>query len=403
MSAYSYAAVDPRGRTIRGTIDGSSARHARDQLREDGLTVLHIEGMSEGTVATTQVTPQLNARLSDPELTLFLRLLGSLLEAGLELEAALRASQRQATAKAGKFYAVLVSKVLEGLNLSEALASMGAVQRLGVAAIAAGERAGKLAGVLSALADHGERRADMRNRITMALLYPAILTVVAVGVALALVTYVVPEVARVFEGYERELPFLTRALLGLSSFLNTHGLMLALVGGVISLACWFASRRPAVRHAFNRILMATPGVRILRLAMERERFLDTLAMLLGGGVPLVEAMRGATDVLVSEQLRRGATLAVQDVERGQTLALAMQPSGLLSPITTQLVTAGEEGARLEEMLMRAARIEGDRLQRRLAASLILLEPALILVMGVMVLLIVLAILLPIFELNTLIT
>ncbi|NKC12979.1 MAG: type II secretion system protein GspF [Gammaproteobacteria bacterium] len=419
MSAFEYSAVDARGRTVKGVAEGGSARHVRDQLRGGGLTPLQVEplvrepvdrGSATRKPASTQVPqpdavsrPRRVARLSHAEYTLFLRLLGSLLEAGLELEVALRTAQRQAGARAQVFYGSLIARILEGMNLSQALRAMGNVPRLGIAAIAAAERAGQLAAVLVALADHGERREYMRNKVMMALLYPAILTLVSVGVALALVTYVVPEVARVFEGYRAELPLMTRALLASSDFLNTYGAALAVLGVVVVVCISAARHSPAASRVYDRIAMATPGLRWLRRAVERERFLDTLAMLLAGGVPLVEAMRGAADVLQSELLRAGAEQAIAQARRGQTLAAAMGPSGLLSPVTLQLVSAGEQSARLEDMLMRAAHLEGAQLERRVATSLALLEPVLILVMGVMVLAIVLAILLPIFELNTLIT
>jgi general secretion pathway protein F len=397
VPAFRYTALDDQGRTNRGTVEGGSARQAREQLRARGLTPLEVTPMTGGGTETVA-----RVRVSSAEFNLFARLIGGLLEAGLELEAALRATAEQAPRRAQAFYATVLTNVLQGQTLSEALASIPGMPALGVSAIAAGERSGQVAGVLSALADHGERRAQMRSRVLLALLYPIILTIVSAAVALLLVTYVVPEVTRVFEGYDRDLPWLTQALIYLSDFLRSHALAIGTIVTVSVGAVVAMLRSVKGRALWDACLSRVPGIGALRRAVDRERFADTLAMLLGGGVPLVDAVRASAGVVATSKLHAGALSAAQEIEHGRSVVDALGGTSLLSSISMQLVAAGEEGSTLEVMLTRAARFEGERLGRRLDTVLGLAEPLLILVMGGVVLLIVLAILLPIFELNTLI-
>jgi general secretion pathway protein F len=397
MSAFRYSALAPDGKTERGNLEGGSARQIREQLRARGLTPLEVT-----PIAGDASTGARQIRVSTTDFTLFARLVGALLEAGLELESALRSSAAQAPARIDAFYATVLSRVLQGTALADALHEIRGVPPLSIAAIAAGEKSGQLAAVLLALAEHGERRANMRGRIAAALAYPTILTLVSLSVAVALVTYVVPEVTRVFDGYQRELPWLTQWLIALSDFLRNHAIALVTLLAILVFVVTAGVRTRAGQVALERLLSATPGLGAMRRAIDRERFLDTLGMLLAGGVPVVEALRAAAAVVGTAALRAGAERGAIAVEGGRTLVEALAPSGLLTPVGAQLVAAGEEAARLEQMLERAARIEAESLTRRLDLVLAMLEPALVLLMGGVVLLIVLAILLPIFELNTLI-
>ena len=397
LGAFRYIAIDAAGKTDKGTVDGGSARQAREALRDRGLTPVEVV-----PVAQRDSKGRATIRLSAGEFALFARLVGGLLEAGLELEAALRSTAAQSPNRTKGWYAAVLGAVLQGQNLSQSLATVGRISALATAAIEAGERSGQLAPVLSALADHAERRSQLRSRILVALLYPIILTLVSLSVAVLLVTYVVPEVTRVFEGYGQDLPVLTQWLIGLSAWLRSYAVELgfglcALVGCVA-----MAARTERGAEAFDHILNGLPGVGAVRRAADRERFADTLAMLLGGGVPLVDALRAAAAVLATRTLRAQAETVASSVELGQPVTDAMAKSQLLSGITMQLVAAGEESSRLESMLERAAQLEGNQLKQRLEVAMGLAEPLLVLLMGGVVLLIVLAILLPLFELNTLI-
>ena len=397
LGAFRYVAIDAAGKTDKGTVDGGSARHAREVLRERGLTPVAVE-----PVAPSGLKGRAAVRLTSGEFALFARLVGGLLEAGLELEAALRSTAAQSSNRTKGWYEAVLGAVLQGKNLSQSLATVGRVSELATAAIEAGERSGQLAPVLLALADHAERRSQLRSQILVALLYPIILTLVSVLVAVLLITYVVPEVTRVFEGYDRDLPELTQWLIALSGWLRNYAFELAFGASALVCGAAMAARTERGAEAIDHVLNRLPGVGAVRRAVDRERFADTLAMLLGGGVPLIEALRSAAAVLATGALREQAQAVASAVERGQPVADAMAESQLLSGITIQLVAAGEESSRLESMLERAAKLEGDQLKQRLDVAIGLAEPLLVLLMGGVVLLIVLAILLPIFELNTLI-
>ena len=232
--------------------------------------------------------------------------------------------------------------VLQGKNLSQSLATVGRVSELATAAIEAGERSGQLAPVLLALADHAERRSQLRSQILVALLYPIILTLVSVLVAVLLITYVVPEVTRVFEGYDRDLPELTQWLIALSGWLRNYAFELAFGASALVCGAAMAARTERGAEAIDHVLNRLPGVGAVRRAVDRERFADTLAMLLGGGVPLIEALRSAAAVLATGALREQAQAVASAVERGQPVADAMAKSQLLSGITIQLVAAGEK-------------------------------------------------------------
>lgn len=397
MGAFRFVALDADGRTERGALDGGSARQVRENLRARGLTPLEVEPLVDRPSDAGSGT-----RVRPSDFTLFARLLAELLDAGLELEAALRTTAAQAPPRLERFHATVLARVLQGVSLADSLADVAGVSTMSVAAVAAGERSGALGPVLRALAEHGERREAMRGRIALAMLYPAILMLVSTAVALTLVTWVVPEVARVFDGYQRELPWLTRALMAAGEFFRANGAWLVpTVLVAVGLSIWQA-RRPSGQQMADRVLSRVPGVAALRRTADRERFLDTLAMLLSGGVPVVQALRAGAAVVETGTLRVAAEAAADDVERGRSVRDALESTDLLSVVGAQLVAAGEESSRLDTMLARAARIESDRLARQLALWLGILEPALVLIMGGVVLLVVLAILLPIFELNSLI-
>jgi general secretion pathway protein F len=406
MAVYSYTALDSAGRRVKGVIEGDTARAARTNLRAQALVPIELSPLELAPLASNASSSggrsALN-RVRAADYDLFCRLVGSLLEAGLELSAALQSAAKQASPRARPLYLAVHAEVQQGKSLSEALAaSARSRSTLSLAALAAGERTGNIAQVLLAIADHAERRAELRSRVKMALVYPAVLSVVAIGVVTGLMAYVVPEVVRVFDGFQQELPLLTRVLVGLSDGLNDWGSALLLVVLAVFAGAPILAARADTRLAVDRLTMRLPIIANMRKTMQREQFLDTLAMLLGGGVPLVEALQGTAAVMTSEVMKASVLRIAREVESGRSLEASLEDAQLLSPVSLQLVAAGVEGARLEVMLARAANLEREQIKQRLALALALLEPAMIILMGGFVLLIVIAILLPVFELNRLV-
>ena len=401
MPVYSYIALDTAGKRTKGVIEDESARSARTRLRDQALVPVEVTALAAAvTGGSARVTLR---RIKASDYFLFCRLVGSLLDAGLELSEALQSAARQATPRAKPLYLASHAQVQQGQALSVALANVGELPAaLSTAALAAGEKTGNVAQVLLAIADHAERRAELRGRITTALVYPAVLSIVALSVAIGLMIFVVPEVTRVFDGLRQELPWLTRAFIGISNALRDWGWVMLLAGTVASISLASLSRRPQFQRLIDRLTMRIPLVAPLRRSIQREQLLDTLAMLLSGGVPLVDALRGAGAVLNSHSARAAVLDIARNVEGGQPLDEAMQTSQLLSPVALQLVAAGVESARLDSMLARAAALEREQIRTRLALALALLEPLLIVMMGGFVLVLVIAILLPVFELNRLI-
>ncbi len=268
--------------------------------------------------------------------------------------------------------------------------------------MAAGEQSGDLAAVLERLADHTEHNQEFRQQLTTALVYPIILAVVAAGVIVALLTYVVPQVVDVFASIDQELPGLTRGLIATSDFLSAQGvwLLVALVS-VVVLFRW-ALRKPGFRRRFDRALLATPGIRKLVRSANSARFCRTLATLISAGVSMLEALAISAQVVRSVPIGEAIGQASAQVREGASLSRSLAASSYLPPLTVHLIASGESSGRLGEMLERAANAQEKELQAFISTFLSLLEPLMILVMGGLVLVIVLAIMLPIFNLNQLV-
>jgi general secretion pathway protein F len=342
-------------------------------------------------------------RMSLADQALFCRVVGTLLESGLDVSSALESVAKQAHARNKLFYQELNTGVARGQDLSAVLNTLlGDKSIVPMAAIAAGERTGQVAGVLLTSADYADEQAALRARVQAALLYPIILTLVSMLVAIGLVTYVVPEVARVFDGLERELPWVTRTLLGFAAFVETQGVWLIVGTVLVGISMAMFSRSESGQRLIHQVTLGIPLVSGLLLLRERERFFATLALLTSGAVPMVEAVEGSARAMRNSVLRDEALAVASGLERGRRLDEELARTRLVAPITLQLVSAGIDSARLGSMAARAASLDRNLLQRRLTLMLGLLEPALILLMGGFVLLIVIAILLPVFELNSLV-
>jgi general secretion pathway protein F len=407
MAAYEYAALDARGRRQRGLVEGDSPRQVRQALRDRGLTPLELREVSEQAAGATPggfSRRGRGTRLSVAELALFTRQLSTLLRSGLPLDEALTAIAQQAEAKGVQRVTLGVrSSVVEGNALAHALAQFpGAFPVLFRATAEAGEQAGKLDEVLDRLADYVEQRQAMRSKLLMAAFYPAILTAVALLVVIMLMTYVVPKVVEVFSSLHAQLPFLTRALIALSAFLRHDGLYLLAAIAAALMAFARAMRNIHFRRRMHRYYLRIPLIGRLVRGANTARFMRTLGILFGSGVPILEALRIGSQVVSNLPMREAVETAAGRVREGAPVSRSLQESRLFPPITLHLIASGEASGRLDDMLNRAASNQERELETILSAIMAVFEPLLILTMGGVVLLIVLAILVPIFDLNNLV-
>jgi general secretion pathway protein F len=398
MPAYQFIALDSAGRRERGVLQADSARAARGQLRDRGLAPLEVDEVAAAGQGTGG-----GARLSGPQLALLTRQLATLVRAGLPLDEALGALAEASEGRARATVLALRAAVMEGRALAEAMADFPrAFPPSFRAAVAAGEASGRLDTVLLRLADWAEARDALRRQLINALAYPVLLLVVALAVVAGLMAHVVPQVVGVFAQSGQALPWPTRMLLHVGDALRAGGwlwllLPLLLVGAAT--AIW---RAPAARARLQALLLRTPLLGRLLRAAETARFARTLALLGGSAVPLLDALRVAGGVVQQAPLREAIEQAARAVREGQGFARALEASGQFPPVALRLIASGEKAGRLPEMLDEAAAQCERELQLALGLLDAALGPLVILLLGALVLFIVLAVLLPIFELNTLI-
>ena len=400
MAAFEYAALDKTGRTRKGVLEGDTPRQIRQQIREQGLTPLSIEEV----VRPTATRQHRRVSISATDLALLTRQLATLVRSGLALEEALRAISEQTEKTRLKSMLLAVrSRVLEGHSLAEGLGDFPSVfPSVYQATVAAGEQSGHLDLVLERLAEYTENRQYIHQKTVLALFYPALLSAVAILVVVGLLAYVVPQVVQVFSHINQELPWLTRALILFSDFLRDWGiwLLLLLIAGVVGLRYLLRFDKPLVM--FHRLRLRLPLISRLERGANVARFTRTLSILTESGVPMLDALHITAQVLSNRLMRQAAVEATNKVREGSSLHNALEQSGLFPPMTVYLIASGEASGNLENMLERAAIMQERELEALIGVLLGLFEPLLILVMGGVVLMIVLAILMPIFELNQLI-
>lgn len=405
MPAFEYHAIDAAGKAHKGIEEGDTARQVRQILRDRGLIPTEVEAVRERASAKRRGGAGLaNRAISPTDLALITRQLATLVRSAIPLEEALLAVANQSERHRIKRVLLAVrSKVLEGYSLADGLADFPAVfPELLRSTVAAGEQSGHLDVVLERLADYTERRQQLRQKIQLALLYPTLLTLVALLVTVGLLTYVVPQVVQVFQSIDQELPALTLGLIQLSAFLRAYGLYLLIGLTLLFLLGRHLLKTPRMRYAWHQLLHRTPLVGRLMRGLNTARFARTLSILGASGVPVLDAMRIAAAVITSLPMARAVEQAADLVREGKSIAAALQRHGQFPPMVLQLIASGEATGQLETMLDRAADNQERELETLIAALMGLFEPLMILLMGGLVLLIVLAILLPVFELNQLV-
>jgi general secretion pathway protein F len=403
MPAYEFTALDARGRQEKGLLEGDTPRQVRGMLRDRGLTPLTVQEVAEGSQSKGSLLPR-RGGWKHTELALFTRQLATLARSGLPLDEALAAVAQQSDRKHVKRVTLGVrSGVVEGKTLAQALGEFPSVfPPLFRATIEAGESSGKLDGVLERLADYVERRQALQQKVTVAAIYPAFLIVFSIAVVTALLTYVVPKIVAVFADLDARLPLLTRGLIALSDFLREYGLGLLVLVAVALIAFGQAMRSEEFKRRVHRFTLRLPLVGTLIRSNNTGRFTRTLGILFGAGVPILDAMRIGAQVVTNLPMRDAIEAATLRVREGAALNRSLADSGLFPPITMHLIATGEASGRLDEMLDRAAEQQEREVAVLVDELVAVLGPALVLLMGGMVFLIVLAILLPIFDLNQLV-
>ena len=405
MPAFRYEAVDPVGATRKGVVNADSARAARGDLRAQGLVPIAVDAITTQLDAAGATKRRgFGDHLSTNELALFTRQLASLLEASLPLEQAFSALLEQAERPYLRdLVASIRSEVMGGSSLSDALArhprDFADIYR---ALVASGEQIGQLARVLSRLADYIERRNALVQKVKLAFTYPAIVTVVAFAIVIFLLTYVVPQIVSVFANTKQKLPFLTVMMLAISDFVRNYGWIVAVVAIAAFFAWRSALKNPAVKMRWHTWLLTAPLYGKFERSLNTARFASTLAITTGSGVPILRALQTSRDTLNNVAMREQVEDATASVREGVGLARALSAHKHFPPMLIHMIRAGEVTGELPAMLERASNAQEADLERRALTIAGLLEPVLILAMGVVVLLIVLAVLMPIIEINQLV-
>ncbi|HEX4045908.1 MAG TPA: type II secretion system inner membrane protein GspF [Gammaproteobacteria bacterium] len=409
MPAYHYIAIDQNGREQKGVIEAETEKHVRQLLRDQALMPVQVQSTRQKAGAHASGKRnwsflKTTYRLSPKELALITRQIATLLSAGLPVEEALAAVAEQVEKSRLKGLVLSVrSKVMEGHALAAALSDHPqSFSALFCATIAAGERSGHLDKVLLRLADYTEQQWQTQQKLKTALIYPCMIVLVAISIVGFLLQYVVPKMIAVYGNLGQALPMMTQILIGLSVFIQSYGLYLLLMLVAFIWFGWRALKKSAkLRKKAHFILLRLPLIGHSIKTTNTARFARTLSILSAAGVPVLEAMTIAAQLITIIPMRDAVQVAVGRVREGAAIHLALKQTSYFPPMSIHMIASGEASGQLESMLGRVAQQQEDEINRLIEVSLALFEPAVILIMGVIVLFIVLAVLLPIFQLNQL--
>jgi len=404
MTAYRYRALNTSGKLVKGVLEGDSERSVRGQLRGKSLRPVEVIVANRPAANEGSRFTWLRPRVGVGEMAMMTRQLSTLVQSNLPLDECLQAAAEQSRKPRTKGLLLQVrSRVAEGHTLAYAMGEFPSVfNEMYRAMVNAGEHAGFLGPVLEQLADYTEQRQYTGQKLKMAMIYPFILVGVAIAVVVALMVFVVPELVGIFTHTARELPPLTRGLIATSDFFRAYGMW---VGIGLIVAILLARRllaNPGRRKSWHAFLLKVPGISRVVVAVDTARFASTLSILMASGVPLLDALRIAGQVLTNLVLRADSKAVAERVQEGSSLHRALQESGRFPPMMVHMVASGETSGELETMLQRAADNQERELEMTLGTVMGLFEPLMVVFMGGMVLTIVLAILLPIFDLNTMV-
>ena len=406
MAAFAFEAVNAKGKTQKGVLEGDNARQIRQQLREQKLIPVTVEQVKEQVKksSTSFEFTFFKPRISASELSLLTRQLATLVEASLPIEEALLAVAEQSEKPRQKNMMMAVrSKVVEGFGLAEALGDFPSVfDTLFIAMVAAGEKSGHLDIVLNRLADYTENREKTRSQVVQAMIYPALMMFFAVAITVLLLTVVVPKIVTQFQHMGQGLPPITQLVMDISTFLQASWMW---VVGLLILGVIVAQRAlavPAMQLRFHKWLLGVPLLGKVNRGLNTARFARTLSILTASAVPLLEAMKIASDVLLNRHIKAQVAESAVMVKEGASLRAALDKTKMFPPMMMHMIASGERSGELQQMLARAADNQDREFESLVSVSLKVFEPLLIVSMAGIVLFIVLAILQPIIALNSMV-
>lgn len=406
MAAFDYQAVNSQGKSVKGVIEGDTARQVRGLLREQGLMPTEVTSSLQKNTQSNESRISFggNKKVSTTELALITRQLATLVEAGLPLEESLMAVGEQCEKNSIKSMIMAVrTKVTEGYGLAESMAEYPQIfNNLYRAMVAAGEKSGHLDKVLNRLADYTEKKQQLQSQIVQALVYPVIMTIVAVSVIAILLTAVVPKIVGQFEHMGANLPATTKLLIASSDFLQDYGLFIVLliIGGIFGFKQLL--KKPAFKLSYHQKVLRVPIIGKVVRGINTARFARTLSILTASAVPLLESMKISGEVLENLYIKQRIKESGDKVREGSSLRVSLEQTKLFPPMMLHMIASGEKSGELEHMLGRAADNQDREFEAIVSISLKAFEPALLVTMAGVVLFIVMAILQPILQLNTLI-
>ncbi len=403
MPAYEYTALDANGKEETGMLEADNSRQLRQLLRDGNLTPLHVKQV-EKSEKSNATKPRRAGRVKAAELALLTRQLATLVQSGSPLEEALATTAKQTEKRNIKHILSAVrSRVVEGHTLANALGAYPSVfPDMYRATIAAGEQSGHLDAVLDRMAEYTESRQEVQQKISGAMIYPITLTVLSIAIVSGLLAFIVPKIVSVFENLDQELPIMTRMMIKASDFIRDYGLYIGIALVLAYILFKQLIKIPEWKYRWHRFILRIPLIKKMVRGLNTARFARTLSILSSSGVPILDAMSISAQVIQNMPMREAVEKAAVKVREGMSIHRAMEQSGFFPPMTVYLIASGESSGKLDEMLERSAIQQERETDGMLTAMLSIFEPALIIVMGGVVLLIVLSILLPILNLNQLV-
>jgi len=403
MGAFEYVALDKAGKESKGLLEGDTAKHVRQLLREKQLLPIKVSEIAQKE-SKRQSSFTVRRGMTPAELALLTRQLATLSQAGLPLEEALLAvSQQSENPRTQSILLGVRSKVMEGHTFADGLADFPqAFPELYRATVSAGEQSGHLGTVLDRLADFTESRQILQQQVKNALIYPIALVVTAILIISFMLAYVVPKVVSIFENFGQELPLLTRIMIASSDFIRGYWYAIILVTVFLIWGIRRLLKKEGPKRRFHLLLLKLPVIGTVTRGINTARFTQTLSILAGSSVPILDALRIAAQVVVNVPMREAVEEATLRIREGGMISKSLAASKLFPPMTTHLIASGEASGKLEEMLVRAAQVQEREVDGLISTLLGIMQPLLVIFMAGIVLIIVLAILLPIFEINSLI-
>ena len=404
MAAFQYLVLDARGKQQKGVMEADSARQLRQLLRDQGLMPMEVSPATEKSLGISSFDFSFTRRLSALDRVLFTRQLSTLIASSLPIEEALGAVAQQTEKQhVTALIMGIRSRVLEGYSLAASLREYPqSFSELYCSSVAAGEQSGFLDRVLENLANYLERQFESTRNVEMALLYPVVLLVLAFFIVGALMIYVVPDMITVIEDTGQTLPWFTVLLIAITDILRDYWwlLLFLLIGSIFGIRT--ALRQPSIRISWDRQKFSMPLVGKIVRSSSAARYANTLSILTGAGVPLVEAMNIASEVVGNTWLRRALENSTQTVSEGMSLKVSLEQVGQFPPMLLHMVGSGEQSGELDTMLARVANYQQAEVERFVSTLVKMFEPMMLLIMGAVVLFIVMAVLLPILSMNTLV-